>query len=225
MVTEIEEKKISQSEKAYKFIKKSIMNLKYTPGQMVSENEVADELSMSRTPVREAIQRLKSEDLIETIANRGNIVKVLSNEDIRQIYEMAEGLEGMVAYLAAKNHNEKELSDLLNAVNGMEKSIEDNDFELWVENDEKFHDILQHLCGNEYLIDNLDLLYSKIHHVRILTQKMMDKKISTAEHRNIYEAIKDNNADKARTLTNKHWERVRKQILELISPGIFQNFA
>ena len=209
---------LSQADRAYHYIRDLILNLKILPGQPLSETDFTEKLDMSRTPIREAFFRLKSDGLVETVGNRGTFVKLLTLNDIRKIYETAEGLEGMIAYLAANRADKNGHKDLLNWVEVMEEALAKKDFKMWVRGDEGFHNTLHNLCNNNYLVNHLNLLYNQIHRVRLMTLKLSYNYMSTKEHRELYEVLKEGNGDLAMRLTHKHWRRVRELVLDVISP-------
>lgn len=208
---------VSQSERAYSAIRNAILNFDLQPGFPLQEIELAQRLGMSRTPIREAIRRLKSEGLIETVPYKGAYVKALSRNDVREIYETAEGLEGMAAYLAAENSDEHGIQRLSESVDAMEKAFASKDLEALVAADEAFHAALHALTNNTYLVDSLARLYEQVHRVRMLTTRAFNQNPqSVEEHRATFEAIRDHDPERAREVTQKHWRRVRADTLRII---------
>lgn len=92
----------SLSEKAYLYIKNAIIANQFRPGEALSEELIAAKLSMSRTPIREALRKLQLEGLVQIIPNRGAFVTRLSLNDIREIFQLREVLEGAASRLAAE---------------------------------------------------------------------------------------------------------------------------
>ena len=205
------ERKMFAAEIAYVAIRTSIINGELRPGYPVLETEFSERLGISRTPIREAINRLKAEDLIERLPRKGIFVKALSMEDLYKKYEVAEGLEGMVAYLVASD-SDSNLGALEDSIVGMEKALRLEDTDQWIDADERYHTALLNLCKNEHLVDYLKRLNEKLHLARLLliARSAPDKNQSTKEHKAAYEAIKLRDADLARTITQNHWKRVRK---------------
>ncbi len=214
-----DDEKISQAKRAYNAIREAILDLKLKPGQPLSEIELATQLNMSRTPVREAIRQLENEELVEIIPRKGSFVKVLSGEEIKQIYEIAEGLEAMVAYLVVQRHDTGGLNKLLECVEGMEKALRNDDIEEWIRADEKFHENLRNQCDNELLVNYLNKIDTQVHRVRIMSRRILsNREESTREHREAYEKIASGNAAGTRDLMHQHWERVRNNILKIVYP-------
>lgn len=210
-------KDVSQSTRAYRAIRQAIVTAQLLPGYPLLETDLAEKLQMSRTPVREAIQRLRSEGLVETVPRKGAFVKAVSKDDVRQVYEMAEGLEGMVAFLATQRADPGGLAALASHVEAMEAALAAGDVDRWITSDEAFHKTLHSLARNAYLVDALSRLYDHIHRIRVITTRMSSNKAqSTQEHRLTYEALRTGAADEARRLTHAHWQRVRAEVLSML---------
>jgi DNA-binding GntR family transcriptional regulator len=210
------EQKRSQAEKAYEYLRAAILEQKLLPGYPLIEMDLSAEMAMSRTPIREAINRLMEKGLVEKISRKGVIVKSLSREDIRQSYEMAEGLEGMVAYLAALNADRDSVDSLATNVEIMEFALVEKKIDLWITGDENFHSTLYAMCQNKYIVERLTFLYEQIHLVRLtFVRSAVNITQSTQDHRNMYAAIQQGEAEEARRITQNHWQRVRKELLGL----------
>ncbi|MFW5998829.1 MAG: GntR family transcriptional regulator [Halanaerobiaceae bacterium] len=208
---------LSQSNKAYMILYEAIQKLLLTPGTPLSEKELSDKLNMSRTPIREALHRLENDGLVERKKNKGAFVKSFSKEDVRQIYEMAEGLEALAVYLAADRGKTKTLDELGEQIKKMEKADEENDFNKWMEADQDYHATIPHLCDNKYLVEISSNLYGQINLFRVTylnSAGIISRSIE--EHKKTYEAIRKGDGDLAREITQKHWERIREKTLNNI---------
>jgi DNA-binding GntR family transcriptional regulator len=205
-------KKISAADRAYSAIRTAIANGDLRPGYPLLETELSEKLGMSRTPVREAINRLLAEDMIETIKRKGIFVKTLSKEELCQMYEVVEGLEGMVTYLVASKPDAK-LDQLENDILAMEQALAENNTDKWIIADEDYHTVLYSLCKNTYLSEHLKRFNEKLRLARLIliAGSSADKRRSTREHRATYEAIKAGDAELARNLTQNHWKGVRER--------------
>jgi DNA-binding GntR family transcriptional regulator len=211
-------KKITAADRAYSAIREAIAKGEIRPGYPLLETELAKQLGMSRTPVREAINRLKAEDIIETVRRKGIFVKTLSKEEIIKWYEVAEGLEGMVSYLVASDPD-IEINELENNIKTMEEALKENNTDKWIVADEQYHVILYTLCKNNFLIENLQRVNEKLKLARLvlIAGSMSDKIQSTKDHRATFEAIKAGNAELARQITQNHWRRIREMYQRNIS--------
>lgn len=95
---------------AYEQIRQAIVEGQYAPGQRLIEQRIAEELQLSRTPVREALHRLEAEGLVQSEPNRGAVVRALSLDDIADIYGLRARLEGYAAELAAQRATPEEIA-------------------------------------------------------------------------------------------------------------------
>lgn len=209
--------RVSQTRKAYDAIRSDIIRRVYPPGYTLSEVELAEKLGMSRTPVREALSQLRTEGLLAR-TKRGTIVKLLTRDEIRQAYEFAEALEAMAAWLAASGGaGKKDFAKMEKAVAGMEAAFEHQDFDAWAEADDAFHEALHVSCANKYILHALNSIYGDVYYTRMLVTKMLlDKALSTREHRETLEKIKAGDAAGARDLMGRHWSRIRGEVVRLI---------
>jgi DNA-binding GntR family transcriptional regulator len=208
----------SQAEIAFRTIRDDILEQRLRMGYPVSENDLAERLGKSRTPIREAVQRLAAEGLLERIPRKGTlVVKLPTRSEVRQIYELAEALEGMAAYLAASRHSELDLKPMEAHLKEMEDSSKHHNNDAWVVADENLHMDLRLLCGNDFLIADLERVYGQIHLARLfITHTGLDTDESNREHRRIAEAIQRGDAEEARKLTHAHWRRIRELIVQVI---------
>ncbi len=93
-------------------IREDILNGMYNPGEKIVEAKLADELGVSRTPVREALKQLELDGLVENIPNRGVIVKGVTAQDIKDIYTIREAIEGIAAKWSVERMSQEELDSL-----------------------------------------------------------------------------------------------------------------
>ena len=104
-----DEQDLSRAELAYKRLREGIRAGEFRPGQRLRETELASRLTMSRTPVREAIRRLASDGLIEVAPSRGVMIIDLNKQQVRELYALRETLEGAAARLAAQHASPAEI--------------------------------------------------------------------------------------------------------------------
>ncbi|WP_187355575.1 GntR family transcriptional regulator [Paenibacillus tengchongensis] len=205
--------KQNQAEIAYSSILRDIEENKLTPGQPIIEEEYAKKLDMSRTPVREAIRLLSVDGFITVYPRKGAYVSVLTAQDVNECYEMMEGVEGMIAYLAAKQPSEADLKQLQELIDRMNEQKELADFYKWKECDIEFHRTLHRMCSNKLLIRHVEKLFHKTYQIqtRFVTGFNLEK--ATLEHQGILDALKARNPEKARQYTQQNWNRARQELL------------
>jgi DNA-binding GntR family transcriptional regulator len=207
-----------QSMRVYEALRRAILRSDLQPGAALQETELASHLQVSRTPIREAIRRLNADGLVEVIPYKGAFVKALSRTEVREIYETAEGLEGMAAWLAARKvAAEGGVERLQQAAQAMREAFDRGDVVARTEADTEFHAALHELADNAYLAQALARLREQVHRVRHLTARAFGgNAASLEEHEAACRAIADGDAELARTITQQHWERVRTETLSLL---------
>ena len=132
-------------QKAYEYIKKQIVNGSLLPGAIINEKELIQELAISRTPIREAIQRLAEEGLVVVMPSRGTIVSHISVNDIRQIYEARKLIEPYVVELATGHADRERLLSYRSIFEEQRNSLgQENDW------DSEFHLYLAECSGNQF---------------------------------------------------------------------------
>ena len=136
-------------EKAYDWLKSRIMSDRLAAGQTIDDREIAAQLGLSRTPVREAIQMLRGEGFVEVIPRKGTRVAHITLADLRDVYQAITALEVQsVVLAAARKPGEEELAPLRKAVADMIASRPVVDPTVWIACDERFHRGLLTLSGN-----------------------------------------------------------------------------
>ena len=137
-------------EQAYQAIRRRILDNVYPPGHQALEGELADQLGISRTPVREALIRLQKEGLVEVVPRHGMRVLPVSPADMAEIYTVLTALECAAAELvAARGPSERELKPLTEASRDMDRALKTDDLDAWAAADERFHRTLAELAGTD----------------------------------------------------------------------------
>lgn len=208
----------SRADEAYETLKERIDKGVYPPGFTALEEELAADLQMSRTPVREALIRLQEEGLVEVRPRRGMQVRALSTADMREIYETLAGLEAMaVDLLARKGHGPETLSRLFEPVERMERALKADDLSAWAEADEDFHEALFSLCGNARLSALGQSLLGRTRRVRYHTLHIRRRPFrSTSDHRALAELIARGAFREARESCLDHRLEAMDELLRLL---------
>jgi DNA-binding GntR family transcriptional regulator len=140
------------SDAAYAAIKTWIQLAQVPPGSLIDEDEAARRLTMSRTPVREALLRLQSEGFVEIGRGKGIRVVPLSASDMRDIYQVITGIEVVaVSLLGARCTKREDLASVVAATSEMERALVAGEVDRWREADECFHRELMRLSGKPRL--------------------------------------------------------------------------
>ena len=203
---------------AYAKIKQRILDNEYAPGVAVLEQVLADDLGVSRTPVREALVRLMQEGLVEVVPRHGMRVLPLSPRDMSEIYQIMIGLELMATeLLAQRKPSKQEIKPLVAACRDMEQALNRDDLNEWAKADERFHRSLVQLCGNKRLASMVMSVWEQSHRARMFTLRLRPKPVdSTREHREVVDAILSGDVGRARELYRAHRESASNRMLAII---------
>lgn len=147
---------LSRGEEAYQKLQEAIQSGALKPGTRLRENELAEWLGSSRTPVREALNRLQTEGLIVQEPRRGMIIAELDHNMVAELYVMREVLEGTAARLAARHASDVEIA-MLREIADRDKTLNDDPVKL-AKNNRLFHETLYRAAHNRYLLKTLSML-------------------------------------------------------------------
>jgi DNA-binding GntR family transcriptional regulator len=208
----------SRVDQAYAEIRRRILDNYYAPGHQVLEHELAAELGMSRTPVREALVRLQNERFVQLIPRHGMRVVPLSIQELREVYEVLTSLElTAIDRLARLDLEEEALATIEKTVDAMDQAVRTKDVDAWAKADERFHRILVTLCGNRRLAAMVEMLWEQGHRARMTTVRLRASlEQSNREHRALLDAIRQRDWRQARARHAKHRQRAMTEILNLL---------
>lgn len=208
----------SMSDAVYEQIKSDMLVGRYKPGERILENELSEQLEVSRTPIRNALVRLQGDGLVIIHPHRGVFVRELTVKDIEDHYQVRGVLEGLGAKLAAENltkKNEDELKEMLNQMKKIHENGE-NEEEIIHMND-AFHDYIFELAGNNVLDNMRQTLATSIALVRATSWKNTSRKFETLkEHETIINEILKRNPIQAQKAAEEHvynvWQSASKNL-------------
>jgi len=199
---------------AYWTIRDAIRSGVIQPGDRLIELELAAALAMSRTPVRDALRQLEAERLVEKAASRGFVVPTMTIDDIVEIYEIREVLEGLAARRAAMRMGEAEVAALSETVERAERARDAGDLTVLWQASNQFHTMLRAGNRNARLPRLLALMLDAHRSLRLHEFAPERVDAAVAEHRAIYEAIAARDADLAERLARDHSKHaLRAQLL------------
>lgn len=180
---------------------------------------MALQLGLSRTPVREAFQRLEREGLLEIVPRHGIRISPIRPDDMREIYEVLSSLEPTAAeLLAGRGLDRKALQPLVAACDDMEAALDRDDLRGWAAADTRFHHFLVESCGNRRLADLIKTVWDQAHRARMATLTLRPPPAqSTREHRAIVRAILAGDAEKAGAIYRAHRKRAGAELLKIIA--------
>ncbi len=143
---------------ATEVLRHAIRSGRYRPGQPLRQNEIAKDLGLSSTPVREALAELATSGLVVYEEHRGARVSTLDIEKVEQVYAARRLIEKEAAKLAYRHLGPEDIDTLAKLSNEMKAALAAGDFETLVRTDERFHAVLRAACGNPYLVSAIEHL-------------------------------------------------------------------
>lgn len=198
----------------YEELKLLILTGKISPGMRLMEEELAEDMGVSRTPIREAIRKLEKEGLITIEPRRGAYVSQISTKDMVEILEVRQNMEGLAAELAAQRMTEEDKEKLRDIAKAYEDAVATGDMAEMIRCDTAFHHIIVEATQNKILIQMVEQLQELVLRFRYIYYdnfKRAEQMLS--EHQAIYEAIAEGDTEIARDSANLHIDRLKTLIL------------
>jgi len=201
-------------EMVFESLREAIILGRLRPGERLMEIQLAEEMGVSRTPVREAIRKLELEGFVVMVPRKGAYVAGVSIKDIADVFEVRAALEGLAAGLAAERITEDEMDLLEKAI---VKISGEEDILTVVKADSGFHDLIYKASRNHRLTQIITHLQEQINRFRLTSLSVPGRlKIAVDEHKLIIEAICDRNVDLAHSLASEHMENAEQNLLNAI---------
>ncbi|HER24593.1 MAG TPA: GntR family transcriptional regulator [Candidatus Atribacteria bacterium] len=202
------------SQKVYQVLKTEIIKGSLKPGTKLLENKMAEQLGVSRTPLREALKELAAEGFVKMTPNQGMMVSRFSIKDIQEVLQIRSILEGLAARLAAELIKKEEIKELEKYLKKMEFYTNKDDVLSFSEMDAEFHELILDICRNNRLIRLRKNISDHTHRYRIRSLGIPERlKYSLKEHQEIIEALKRKNPKQADRLSQKHIKNVLENLL------------
>ncbi|MFC4776695.1 GntR family transcriptional regulator [Paenibacillus sp. GCM10023252] len=207
--------KLPMRQEVYNYLLEAIISGQLEPGKQLDEKEISESLGVSRTPLREALNRLAQEGIVNEIPYRGNFVKQFSAKDIKDLYEVRKNLEVMAVRSAVLRMTEAEAEEISALVRLTAEAQEAKNMADFASYDAQFHEKLALYAGNQVLYQMLASMGSQIKIVRSLANKS-DKvvKQSQFDREHILGAIATRNPDAAAQFMEAHIDHVMKEVIE-----------
>lgn len=207
----------------FEALRNAIIHQVLKPGERLMETQLADELGVSRTPVREAIRKLELEGLVVMVPRRGAYVAGISMQDIHEVFQVRGALEALAASLAAERITPEELEDLERQLVKEAEETETNNLKSIVQIDTSFHDIVYKAARNQRLIQMINNLQEQLQRFRSASLARPGRsKTALVEHKNIAEALAARDGKAAEKLAIAHIENAENaMLLSLEQQGIY----
>ena len=207
--------KESNRDYALRVIRENIVNLELAPGSMISEQDIANQLNLSRTPVHEAMQELSSTKIIEILPQRGSHVSLIDMELVEEAVFARSTIEGAITEMASTCATEKDIQELEENVTLQQFYLEKNNLDKIMELDNAFHEIMYKITNKmqcHYMIRLMSIHYDRI---RELHLHSFNPERIINEHKEILAAIKNKDSKAAREALDKHLSRHHMQADEI----------
>ncbi len=209
----------SQTLRAYHELRRRILENEMAAGTQYLEQTLADELGMSRTPVREALIRLSDERLVEVKPRHGARVLPVSVSDMGEIYELLSTLEAIAAQrVAERGLNAAQLARLDTALAGMDRALDRDDLIAWSSFDREFHNAIVELSGNRRLVQVVSIFRDQAHRARMQTLNLRPKPVqSNRDHAALVAAIRKRDGKSAYDIHCRHRQEAGRMLLKLLA--------
>ncbi|MDF9407060.1 MAG: putative HTH-type transcriptional regulator YdfH [Pelotomaculum sp. PtaB.Bin013] len=204
-------------ELVFESLREAILLGRLKPGERLMEVQLAEEMGVSRTPVREAIRKLELDGFVIMVPRKGAYVAGITLKDIADVFEVRAALEGMAAGLAAERITDEELDQLERSLVQIRESQSGDNINAVVEGDTAFHDIIYQASRNQQLVQIITHLREQIQRFRMTSLSQPGRsKFALDEHKKIVEAISDRDVELARVLAREHIENAEQSLLNAV---------
>ena len=186
-------------------LREKIYAYELSPGDWIDEQRIAEELGVSRTPLREGLKGLAAEGLVTIKPRRGCYVTKLTDEDVDQIFALMARLEGWCAFAAASRLDDASLRALEQLHETLEIHAAAHDAGRYHENNVEFHSALQRLSGNRWLANVVADLRIVMRLARVQTLRYPGRfETSIQEHRDLMDALRARDPERAEATMRVH---------------------
>ena len=205
------------AEAVLRHISQDIVEGRLEPGQHLPELRVCEELGVSRSPVREAIQRLAAEGLVEVVPRRGAFVADLSPSEVGDVFEVRANLEALSARLAADVATESDVDELRAINQECVDAVDENDFSAFFERNDAFHRAIAGITGNAYLQRVRQAAAARTYRPLFLHLSNVDHlRTSVAEHAELVTAIEQRASAQAGRIAQEHLDHAMREAKSLV---------
>ena len=205
----------SKSEQVYERLKEMIITHELSQGDPLSERNISHLFESSRTPVREALQRLTNEHFVDMTPKFGALVSKITYETVLEVYETREVLEGLAARLCAGNLQDRDRADFERMSNSFLAALKEERYSDSIPLDVEFHGFIIYHCRNSMLINMINILFD---HSRRITRliEYTDEWSATVQrqHENIASSILKGDGFRAERAMKEHIASARERHLD-----------
>jgi GntR family transcriptional regulator, rspAB operon transcriptional repressor len=201
-------------ERVYMYVRDKIINNELKPGSRIDYEELISELGVSRTPLRDALNRLQHDKLIEVKPRSGTFVSVPRPKDIEEIYDVRKPLECLAVKLSAQNLSKEKYVRLLDETDDVEAELNRGNVETFFQSDRNLHKLLIEKADNSRLVTIMDSLEVQIKWFGVIMTINVDRPLQANEmHRKLIKAMHDGRINEAVQIMGTHIDEVKQDIL------------
>jgi len=205
----------SLAKMAYEAIRKSILSGQWKIGELYNEKAIAADLGISRTPVREALLELASQDLIIFLPRRGLMVNRFTRRDVDEIFELRKAIELAAVEKVTVAAPPFDLFEIEDALLSQRKAVKKKDYLAFMEADRLFHTRFSELTNNRRIISILENIRDMIHVMGAKALALEGRALEVIEeHQTILEAVKKGNLAEARRAMAYHLDQSKEAVEE-----------
>ena len=205
----------SLAKMAYETIRQSILSGHWRIEELYNEKAIATDLGISRTPVREALLELASQDLIIFLPRRGLMVNRFTRRDVDEIFELRKAIEMAAVEKIAKTSPPLDLIEIEESLLNQRKAVKQKDYLAFMEADRLFHTSFSELTNNRRLIAILENIRDMIHVMGIKALVLEGRALKVIEeHQTIFEAVEKGNIEEARRAMAYHLDQSKEAVEE-----------
>jgi DNA-binding GntR family transcriptional regulator len=202
-------------EVVFEYLRNAILNGTLKPGERLMEISLADQLGVSRTPVREAIRKLEKEKFVEMIPRKGAYVANLTARDILEVLEIRIVLEGFASKLAAERMGDDDVAELESILAEFNKALEVLDRPEMIRRDNEFHNKIYSAAKNNKLVEIVKELHDQYQRFRLIFfNEYDDYNDLQVWHQNIVDAIRNRDGNRAKECAEYHVRSIRESVIK-----------
>lgn len=207
--------KESNRDYAFRVIRENIIKLELKPGTMLSEQDLAYELDLSRTPVHEALQELSKSKIIEVFPQKGSLVSLINMELVEEAVFVRSTLESEITKNACQIATEEDIKELADNVELQEFLLKQNNIDKFMEMDNAFHQKMYDITNKiqcYYMVKSMNIHHERFRELRV---HGADRAPIIAQHKQILQAFKDHDPEQAYEITHAHINRTKLDAQEI----------
>ncbi len=197
----------SLKEQVYEYLRDQMRHGGILPGSAIDMEETSKKLGVSKTPLRDALLQLEMEDFVTILPRRAVVVNELTLDEVRNYYDLIGALEAKALGMSFSRLGSDEIERLERLVEGMEKALASDNFDLYYDRNLRFHDAYLKPCGNPALIKVVNTLKKRLYDFPRQSRFVKEWELaSIKEHRELLRLIREGRRDEAmRFVEDVHW--------------------